>query len=358
MLLSMRAFPVMAPEGDEGSGGGDDGANYSGGDFNMEEASARMAEEVFGIEQEEGEELEAADEAEEVGSESIKEGAEKEAADKLEAEKESLSTRPAPASWAKDKHEVWNKLPADAQEYVETREKQMREGVQVIAKDAEYGRGMNQAIAPFKSLIQAQGLDDVKAVSYLLNAHHILTNAPPEQRQAYAQRMLSSYGIDVARSQQDGAQSQQVDPVVRDLQQQVRQMQGQLTQGQQAAYEARSQQVAGEVTSFANDEAHPYFDECSDEIVAQINAGLPLQEAYDRAVWANPVTRAKEIARQTADNEAKFKARAKEQAIAAKSTRKTNLNGRDTLRKPTASTGTIDDVMRATWADIQARDKH
>jgi hypothetical protein len=172
-------------------------------------------------------------------------------------------------------------------------------------------------------------------------------------------RLAGQYGIDIAQPNQDGVQSQtRVDPIVRQLQQELRQIQGQLTQGQQAAYEARSQQVANEVTSFANDEAHPYFDECSDEIVAQINAGLPLQEAYDRAVWANPVTRAKEIARQTAENEAKFKARAKEQATAAKITRKTNLNGRDTQRTPTAAKGTLDEIMRDAYAQIQAREKH
>lgn len=360
MLLSMRNSMVMAPEGDEGSGGGDYGANYSGGDFNMEEASARMAEEVFGIEPEDGDVGD--DDEKELGSESNKEtekDAEKDANDELEAEKQSLSTRPVPASWSKEKHEVWSKMTPDAQEYVETREKQMRDGVQAIAKDAEYGRSLTQAIAPYRSLIQAQGLDDVKAVGYLLNAHHILTNAPLDQRTAYIHRLADQYGIDIARPQQDGVQSQQrVDPMVRQLQQELRQIQGQLTQGQQAAYEARSQQVANEVTSFANDEAHPYFDECSDEIVAQINAGLPLQEAYDRAVWANPVTRAKEIARQTADNEAKFKVRAKEQATAAKSTRKTNLNGRDTHRAPTATTGTIDDVMSRVYAEMQAREKH
>jgi len=359
MLLSMRNFLAMAPEGEDGSG--DTGGNYSGGDFNMEEASARMAEEVFGIEQEDADVPED-DDDEELGSESNKDAekdAEKDAKDELEAEKQSLSTRPVPASWSKEKHEVWSKMTPDAQEYVETREKQMRDGVQAIAKDAEYGRSLAQAIAPYKSLIQAQGLDDTGAVKHLLNAHHILTNAPLDQRTAYIYQLAGQYGIDIARPSQDGVQShQRVDPVVRELQQQVRQMQGQLTQRQQADFESRSQQVASEVTSFANDEAHPYFDECSDEIVAQIHAGLPLQEAYDRAVWANPVTRAKEIARQTAENEAKFKARAKEQANAAKSTRKTNLNGRDTLRKPTATSGTIDDVMRATWAEMQSRDKH
>lgn len=51
------------------------------------------------------------------------------------------------------------------------------------------------------------------------------------------------------------------------------------------------------VDDFAKDPAHPYFDELADEIAVQIKAGKELQEAYDTAVWANPVTRQKELAR-------------------------------------------------------------
>ena len=51
------------------------------------------------------------------------------------------------------------------------------------------------------------------------------------------------------------------------------------------------------VDDFAKDPAHPYFDELADEIALQIKAGKTLQDAYETAVYANPVTRAKELAR-------------------------------------------------------------
>ena len=52
-----------------------------------------------------------------------------------------------------------------------------------------------------------------------------------------------------------------------------------------------------EVNAFAADPEHPYFDELSDEIVAILKTGASLAEAYEKAVWANPVTREKEILR-------------------------------------------------------------
>ena len=42
--------------------------------------------------------------------------------------------------------------------------------------------------------------------------------------------------------------------------------------------------------TFALDtKAHPYFDEVADDIIALLKTGASLQEAYDKAVWANPV---------------------------------------------------------------------
>lgn len=348
MLLSMRNYPAMSEtdgESDSGGGASDNGSNYSGGDFNMEEASAQLAQDVFGTEP---------DEQQDDGPDEIDAAVAAEATPKEEAQP-AVQKKAPPSSWSKEKHAVWEVLPPEAQDYVETREKQMREGVQAIAKDAEYGRQLAESIAPYKSLIQAQGLDDVKAVKYLLNAHHILTNAPADQKSAYLQNMARSYGITLAQGAEGGAQSRQVDPTIRRLEQELNQIKGHLTQSQMAAHEARSNQVANEVTEFAQDEKHPYFDECADDIVVFINAGMSLQEAYDRAVRSNPVTYAKEQARITAETEAKLRERAKKQGVAARTASKTNLNGRDTHKAPTANKGTIDDVMRDTYAQILAR---
>lgn len=61
--------------------------------------------------------------------------------------------------------------------------------------------------------------------------------------------------------------------------------------------------VAREVETFSQDPAHPYFDEVADDIITElkmqeINGQVKdLSKAYEKAVWANPVTRQKELAR-------------------------------------------------------------
>jgi S1-C subfamily serine protease len=63
--------------------------------------------------------------------------------------------------------------------------------------------------------------------------------------------------------------------------------------------------ITKEVNAFATDPAHPFFDEVSDDIIAILKTGASLAEAYEKAVWANPVTRQKEIARRQKEKDAK-----------------------------------------------------
>lgn len=69
--------------------------------------------------------------------------------------------------------------------------------------------------------------------------------------------------------------------------------------------------ITKEVNAFAADPAHPFFDEVSDDIVAFLKTGASLAEAYEKAVWANPVTRQKEIARRQKEKDSKPRGEAK-----------------------------------------------
>jgi len=93
----------------------------------------------------------------------------------------------------------------------------------------------------------------------------------------------------------------------------------------------------------------------ADDIVTFINAGLPLQDAYDRAVWANPVTRAKETERIRKEAENGFKDKAKQQGTAAKKASGVNIRSRDTGRAPTEPLGKMEDTLESTLKNIRER---
>ena len=96
-----------------------------------------------------------------------------------------------------------------------------------------------------------------------------------------------------------------------------------------------------EVNNFANDGNHPYFDELADEIAIQIKAGKGLQDAYDTALFANPVTRAKEIARISSENAAKLKEKKRLEAEKAIKATSSNVRTIDTTRTPTEKKGAL-----------------
>ena len=86
-----------------------------------------------------------------------------------------------------------------------------------------------------------------------------------------------------------------------------------------------------------------------------VKAGLPLQEAYEKAVWANPVTRAKELAKQQTADLAKARENARLAALPKKHAASVNVKSRDAGRTPTEPLGTMQDTMKQTLAEIKAR---
>ncbi len=318
-----------------------------GGSFDMESAVESMSADLFG-------EKVGSDPNKEVGTDQDEplEAAEgvKTPVDKV-ADAVAPITRSAPKSWKAEMHEHFAKLDPSVQEYVETRENQMAEGVKAVAEDARFGKTLKEVIAPYKGLIQAQGLTEDKAIGTLLNAHHILTNAPPQQKAQYLSQLARSYGIDLGQTPQTQTQ---VDPMVRQLQQQVSQITNQLTQTQTRELEAKRLEVSTQVEKFASAD-HPYFDEVADDIVAYINAGHSLEDAYQKAVWANPLSRQKEIDRISKEEQAKFKENARLEGLSARKASATNLNGRDTRRTPTEKLGSMEDTMRETLKSIKSQ---
>lgn len=258
-------------------------------------------------------------------------------------------TRQPPKSWAKEKHELWSKLPPDAQEYYEQREKQMLDGLEQYKGDAGYAKQLRDVISPYRPVLAAQGVSETEAVQYLLNAHYKLTQGNPDDRAA-AYRQI---GIDLGLTQPE--ESEVLDPAVKQLQQELREVKSSLTAQQQAEYAKHKAQADSETNSFASDPANTYFNEVAQDMLPFVKQGLSLKDAYDKAVWANSVTREKEIVRRQTDDAAKLKERTKTEAEAARRATSTNMRGAQTQKAPTDPKGSMEDTMRDTLKKIKDR---
>lgn len=106
-------------------------------------------------------------------------------------------TRPAPKSWAKEQHETWGKIPKEAQDYIEHREKQMLDGLSEYKQYADFGRQLDSAIKPYQPMFEQAGIDVNTGIKYLLHAQYTLQTGSPEQKAQELQRIAQQYGVNL-----------------------------------------------------------------------------------------------------------------------------------------------------------------
>jgi len=261
------------------------------------------------------------------------------------------TTLNAPQSWAKEHHQTWASLPPQAQQYIALREKQMLDGLEQYKGHASVGRQMSEAIQPFMPALQARGIEPARAVQALLNAQAMLDRDPV----AGLKKLASDYRVDLSKIAAENTLP--IDPNVAALQERLQHFESKLTEREQAELAIKREAVASEVETFANDPANPHFDEVADDIAALMKAypALSLKDAYDKALWANPVTRAKETARLQQDTEKKLRENARLNALKAKTAASATVRSRDTRRTPTEPLGTMNDTMDDVLKSIRTR---
>lgn len=272
------------------------------------------------------------------------------------------ATRTVPKSWTADMHPFWEKLDPKVQEYWERRESEMAKGVEPLKTAAAYAHSIQQAVQPYKRLLEAQGLQEDKAIQYLMNGHVQLCNPDKAKRMAFARQLLHQYQIDEKEFGTVLANEAPLqDPTLQPVLERLTRVEGMLTQGQRQQVESARSYAMEEVEAFAGEvtadgtPAHPYFDEVADDIVLHLqNPKISLAEAYERAIYANPVTRAKELARLRQQDAVDIRKKAEEEARKAAAAKGTQLRGAD-VRSPQEPLGSIDETLNATMRDIKSR---
>lgn len=264
-----------------------------------------------------------------------------------------------PKSWKQEWANDWKSTPRTAQERFIEREKQMLDGLGAYKGDAEYGRSMRGVLAKHEDILRQQGLDAPRAAEYLFNAHRNLSLGTPEQRMEYLGKVAAAYGLKLPTGQTD-PNAPPANPELETIRQRQDRIEAAINAENQQRYQAIKQETQKTVEAFASDPKNTHFEECADHIVMLLKAdpNMKLEDAYSTAVWANPITRQKELARlQTErDNEARQKT-----AAAVKNARKatsTNVKGRDTTRAPTGLGATLDkmdEVLSETMEEIKSR---
>lgn len=252
-----------------------------------------------------------------------------------------VTAKAPPASWAKDKHEAWAKVPADAQEYIELREKQMLDGIEQYKQGHAYAAEIQRTLEPYRGMMEQFGVNETQAIQNLFGWNQQLTSGNLEQRQQAFIRL----GNDLGLIPQEG--KAQVDPRTQELQQRLDRIERQEQQRQQQIYQQNYSKVVSEVEQFSKENEH--FEEVADDVLALLKTGMDLQTAYEKAVWANPITRAKEQAKLVESETKKLTEKKQAEAKAALKAKSGNVRSVNSTRQSSSvPTGSWEDTMAAT----------
>lgn len=262
--------------------------------------------------------------------------------------------KPAPRTWRAEAAAKWATVDPEVQAEILKREEDIFKGLEGYKADAEVGRGFQRAIQPYTQMLQAAGIHPVQAAQHLMASHHALSTAAPEQKLAMFQKLAQDYGVDLGALSGEPAY---VDPQVAALQKQLGDLQSRLTGRERQEAESARASLQREIDTFAADPAHAYFDEVASDIAALLRSGAAkdLGEAYDKAVWANPVTRAKEQSRLAAESAARARAEATAKAEQARKAASANVKAKPKAASATAPLGSIDDTLNAALSALRSR---
>lgn len=261
-----------------------------------------------------------------------------------------------PTTWRKEAAELWANLDPRVRAEIHKREADIFRGLETYKSDATFAKGIQSALAPYKHLIDQYQIDPVKQIGGLVNAHYSLATATPERRAEMFRQLAKDYGVSLDPPV-DPENAPFVDPQVKALQDEIRALQSRLNAEDSRRLSAVKADTEREVAAFAADKANPYFDEVANDIAQLLQSGVAksLKEAYDKAVWANPITRQKEVERIAAEKAAKaIESKAKHAANARQATA-ANVRTSAKTGSGTAPLGTMDDTLQQTLAAINSR---
>lgn len=332
-------------EPDGGEGGGEGGAG-EGDSPQLEGSGEGKSEEGSGGEGGEGGGEKPAD-GEKQGSEKPAEGT------------PSGDAATPPRTWRPEAAAVWAQIPSAAQAEILKREQDIFKGIETYREAAEFGAPLKQVMDPYLPVLQQYGIKPESQVADMMQAHYTLAFGTQQQKAALIQQVIKDYGVDVAglNFQADPNKSEYVDPQVAALRQQLEEVQSKLSQNDRQAMEAKRQEITRHVTAFAADPKNVYFEELANDIAHLLKTGAEptVEKAYEAAMWRNPAVRAKELARQQAEREAKTRKESEERVANAKKATSANVRTQARAGSATAPLGTMDETLASALAEIKGR---
>ena len=214
----------------------------------------------------------------------------------------------------------WNDLPPEVREEIVKRDREVHQQFTRYDEERNFGKQIKGIVAPYEGLIRSMGAEPTQALEYLLKTDYALRTAAPDQKRAMFLKAAADYGVNLGEPGDAPQQQTQVDPQIETALQRIARLESELNNASNRARETEQAEIASSIEAFAADPAHAYFEQVRGEMSALLQNGFAgsLQEAYDKAVWANPDTRALHLAAERATEDRKRTDAARQQADKAR----------------------------------------
>lgn len=191
-----------------------------------------------------------------------------------------------PSSWKKDYWEKYDALDEELRNYILQREDEAARGISNYKTEADKAKTLWEAIAPFQSDLEKNGIDPAKHIADLFGAHRTLALASPFERQQMFMRLAQDYQVPLQNLVQ-GTQGQQPNSYLVDLTNRLSNIERGFTEAQQREQASQEASVRKEVEDFAGQsEQFPHFEQVRLKMAALLQAGEAddLKSAYEKAV--------------------------------------------------------------------------
>lgn len=277
---------------------------------------------------------------------------------KVEENSEAVQDTGAPKTWTKEALAKWATIDPVVQKEILKREEDMLKGITEYKERADLGTRYDAVVEPYRAILDAEKIDPVQLFTAFSANHYLLSKGTDAQKIGIAANMVEHYKIPLAGLLEFMGAQEELDPEIKALRAEVAQLKTGITQRSTAERDAMQKKIDAEVEAFANDPANIYFDELAADIQQLFEKGLVnnMPEAYEKAIWINPSTRAKETQRLADVKAAEATKAAEDRAREKAAAQGDHLSVKPHQRDGTVVTaGSMDDTLKETMRKIQAR---
>lgn len=257
-------------------------------------------------------------------------------------------------TWRKEAAAEFAKLPPVVQAEIIKREEDIHRGIEVYKESATFGNHMKESLAPFMPVLQQHNIDPGWQAAELMKVQYGLAFGTPEAKAAIVAQIIRDYKVNM-----DGVSLEApfIDPQVEALQNQLKGVQSQLQHFTTVETQKSQAGLKAHIDAFCSDPKNIYVEEVVNDMAQLLRSGSEktIEEAYQKAIWLNPVTRQKEIARQAAETAAKAEADKAGKLAAAKKATAANVRSKGQGGSAATPLGSMDDTLNEALAAIHGR---